>query len=436
MLKNKRPLWLKIHAYLALIFGFWIALLGLAGSFCIYGDDLDRLVNPQLSVARPGNAYQPLERILAAVRAAHPQRHGSWTLELPRSPDDTLTAWYERPGETSGKFYAPLMVSVNPYTAEVVASRFWGDTAATWLSDLHTQLLLGQFGWYAVGCLGLTLLVSLLSGLYLWWPGFGGLLRSFSLRHTAGAGLLAMDIHRLLGVGSAAILLFLAFTGFSLSFPTLSETLIGTSGMGHGDDGPEVRSSAQPNDRPVSLDAAVRLARGPFPHAELRRVATPAGPADTYRVFLRQSEEINRKHPFTTVWVDRYSGHIRAVRNPIRFSDGERMLERLWPMHTGEALGTWGRIAWFAAGLMPAILYVTGLLRWLISRGWVKDFPVDFTPLRRVRDWTTIKSAQLGRFSYRILQRYAAKAAVRMEMLALKGRRYYQELCEKREPWW
>lgn len=436
MQNSTRRLWLKIHGYLALILGFWIALLGLAGSLSIYGESLDHLFNPQLIVSRPGNAHQSLERMMAAVQTAHPHRHGSWILELPRAPDDMLTAWYERPRETSGQFYAPLMVSVNPYTAEVLANRFWGETVVTWLSDLHTQMLLGQFGWYAVGCLGLPLAASLLSGLYLWWPGFSSLLRAFSLRHDAGASQLAIDIHKLTGLFSAAVLLFLAFTGFNLTFPKLPETLLGTSGMGHGDDGPEVRSSAQPNDHPVSLDAAVRLARGPFPHAEVRRVATPAGPTDTYRVFLRQPEEINRKHPFTTVWVDRYSGHIRAVRNPARFSDGEKLLEGLWPMHTGEALGTWGRLAWFAAGLMPALLYVTGLLRWLIGRGWIPDFLIDYTPLRRFRDWTAIKLAQLGKISYRILLSFAAKTVIRMEMFADKIQRYYQELSEKREPWW
>lgn len=433
---NGRRLWLECHRYLGLILGFWLALLGLAGSLSIYGDGLDKLLNPQLTIDSPQSSYQPLERIMAAIRKAHPNRDEAWTLEMPRTPHDMLTAWYEQPYETADKFYAPLMVSVNPYTTEVVASRFWGETTATWLSDLHTQMLLGQFGWYAVGCLGVVLMISLLSGLYLWWPGLSGWRRMFAFRVNGGANILALDMHRWLGLGSAAVLLFLAFTGFNLAFPQLAESLLGTSGMSHDDAGPTVRSSAMPNDHPTTLDEAVRLARGPFPHADVRRVAMPDGPTGTYRISLRQDSEINQKHPMTTVWLDRYSGQIRAVRNPSRFSDSEKLIAALWPMHTGEALGAGGRFAWFIAGVAPALLYVTGLLRWLIARGWMQDFAVDFTPLRQGRAWVAAQLIQLGQIGYRLLQVLAARAVTRLERLADKGKRYYQELSEKREPWW
>lgn len=433
---NSRRIWLTIHLYLALILGFWIALLGLAGSLSIYGDGLDKLLNPQLSVEHPQGAYQPLERIMAAVRKAHPERDDSWTLEMPRTASGMITAWYERPRETADEYYAPLMVSVNPYTAEVVASRFWGETATTWLSDLHTQLLLGEFGWYVVGCLGLALIISLLSGLYLWWPGFRSLRQAFTLRYQAKVSSFALDIHRWLGLLSAIILLFLAFTGFNLAFPQLSETLVGTSGMGHDDEGPTVRSSSMPNDHPTTIDQAVLVARGPFAHADVRRVTMPEGATGTYRVSLRQDSEINQKHPMTTVWVDRYSGQIRSVRNPARFSDGEKLLAALWPVHTGEALSTWARFGWFIAGLAPAILYVTGLLRWLIRRGWVKDFTIDYTPLRRGRNWTATRLNESGKVAYTLLQTFTAWAVIRIEQFANKTQRYYQEVSKKREPWW
>lgn len=107
--------------------------------------------------------------------------------------------------------------------------------------------------------------------------------------------------------------------------------------MGHGDAGSNVRSTAVPNQRPVTLAEAILVARGPFPSSEVRRVTTPAGELGVYRVNLRQRDEINQHHPFTTVWVDRWSGQIRDVRNPHRFSPGQTFTVWLWPLHTGEA---------------------------------------------------------------------------------------------------
>ena len=141
-----RPIWLKVHLYLALSVGFFFALMGLSGSISIYREELDGLLNPQLVIEEPQGKYQSLDKIMASVRAAQPNRYGSWTLEMPRSPQGMITAWYDKPTETFFELYAPLMVSVNPYSGEVVTSRFWGTTATTWLLDLHTQFRLDRFG--------------------------------------------------------------------------------------------------------------------------------------------------------------------------------------------------------------------------------------------------------------------------------------------------
>jgi uncharacterized iron-regulated membrane protein len=177
-------------------------------------------------------------------------------------------------------------------------------------------------------------------------------------------------------------LLVLAFTGFHLSYPSILETLTGSSGMEHGETGRTIISTATPNNHPVGLESAEFVARGPFPKAELRRVTAPAGDSGIYRINLRQGGEINQRHPYTTVWVDRWSGQVKEVRDPNGFTQGEIFTSWIWPMHTGEALGATGRLLWFVAGMGLFVLYVSGLLHWLHQRGMVKDRDVDFSALR------------------------------------------------------
>ena len=376
-----RATWLKVHLYLALSVGFFFALMGLSGSISIYREELDGLLNPQLIIETPQGKYQSLDKIIESVRAAQPNRYGSWTLEMPRSPQGMITAWYDKPTETFFELYAPLMVSVNPYSGEVVTSRFWGTTATTWLLDLHTQFRLDRFGWNAVGMLGILLLISCSTGLYLWWPGLRKISQAFKVRHKAGMMLFALDLHRFLGLFSTVSLMVLAFTGFLLSFPSVLETFTGSSGMEHGQTGRPITSTAIPNNHPTGLSAASFVAQGPFPKAELRRVTTPAGDTGIYRINLRQSSEVNQRHPFTTVWVDCWSGQIKEVRNPAKFSTGEVFATWIWPLHTGEALGATGRFVWFLSGLSLFVLYVSGLLRWLCRSGKVRDREVNFAAL-------------------------------------------------------
>ncbi|MBD9362525.1 PepSY-associated TM helix domain-containing protein [Methylomonas fluvii] len=407
---NARKWWRLCHVYLALGLGLIFALIGLTGSLSIYRGELDSLFNPQLRVDTPQSTALSPDKIVAAVRAAHPDRHGAWTLEMPRTPDGMITAWFEKPKESVDAFYAPLMVAVNPYTGQVVDSRLWGQTLTTWLLDLHTQLQLDGFGRNALAVLGGLLMLSVLSGLYLWWPGWPKLWRAFSVRHDAGLMRLLFDLHRLLGFASSGFLILLAFTGFHLAYPSLLENLTAASGMGHGDAGPNVRSSAIPNDRPTSLSEAILVARGPFPSSEVRRITTPVGELGTYRINLRQLNEINQHHPFTTVWVDRWSGQIRDVQNPSQFSAGQTFTTWLWPLHTGEALGASGRLLWFLVGLTPTFLFLSGLVHWLYRHGMVADREVN---LKRVAAAVTTACMTALKYAAKAIFRVVIPAANR-----------------------
>lgn len=404
-----RSAWLTLHLYLALIFGFLFAILGFTGSVSIYREELDRFFNSELVIDQPRAQLQSLDKVMLALRIEHPKRYGTWTLELPRSRDGMITAWFDKPHETIDALYAPLMVSINPYTAEIVANRFWGQTFTTWLLDLHTQLGMGSMGWKLVGVLGGLLTFSIATGLYLWWPGWRRILTVLVIRPHAGMQCFAMDIHRLLGVLSAACLLVLAFSGILLSYPAILTALFGSEGMGHGDTGRDIVSTADPTKNPTTLSGAAFIARAPFPRAELRRVSTPAGETGVYRINLRQGEELNHRHPFTTVWVDRWSGQIKEVRDPMGFSSGTKLSTWVWPIHTGEALGAGGRFIWFLSGQALFWLYVTGLLRWLCRKGLVRDRQLHIVGWQSILQWTSSNFSNISNFAAQQIKIYWPK---------------------------
>lgn len=407
-----RWLWRQCHVYLALLFGLLFALLGLTGSLNVYRQSIDELLNPRLLIQPADKAPLPLDQLMNAIKRAHPNRHGAWTLELPSSPEQCLTAWFEKPAESVDKRYAPLMVAVNPYSGEIVASRFWGETFTTWIMDLHTDLQLQLSNRFTLATLATLLMLSLSSGWYLWWPGFSGLRNQFKIRCRSLMGLL-FDLHRLLGAMAAPLLMLLAFTGFHLAYPQLLETLTAAEGMGHGDGGPNVRSTAIPNNRPISIAEAVLVARGLFPSSEVRRVTTPAGEIGTYRINLRQKHELNQHHPFTNVWIDRWSGQIRAVNNPNQFSAGQTFTTWQWPLHTGEAFGAWGRGLWFFCGLLPSFLYVSGVLHWLHRQGLLDDRRIDLgQSFRRSGQWAYGHGRHCGLRLWQALYPLALRAAL------------------------
>ena len=234
---------------------------------------------------------------------------------------------------------------------------------------------------------------------------------------------LALDAHRLLGLLSSISLLILAFTGFLLSYPSILENLTGSSGMEHGQTGRTISSSAIPNNHPTGLSAATFVAQAAFPKAQLRRITTPTGDTGIYRINLRQNSEINQRHPYTTVWIDRWSGQIKEIRNPTRFTTGEALASSIWPLHTGEALGPWGRFLWFMSGISIFLLYVTGVLRWLCKTNKIRDRKINYTIIKRLE--TKIK---IYLKIYRLKSYEYLKKLIRQFMLyILKAFKYIKE---------
>lgn len=370
----RRRVWLKLHLWLGLPLGAVWVLLGLTGSLNVFRWDIDEWLNPELVISAPGDAPLALERIYQRLHAAFPEREGSWSLETPRHPAGMLTARHASKlpnGEPS-----LLFVSINPYTAEIAARRFYADFGfwVTWIYQLHSSLFLGEMGPKIVGAFGLLLAVSLASGLYLWWPRTGKLRQALSFKPKAGRVRRNYDLHKLSGIYGGLLLLAVALSGAGLVFKAYIKPVVTCFSPVYGGFNPQppapedTRSTPAPGSERISLDLAAAIAKRVFPAAELRFVKTPAGGDGFYAVQLRQPQEASQFFTTTSVWIDQYGGQVLAVRDPRAFSAGETFLNLFWPVHNGEVLGLAGRILVCIAGLLPLALYTTGLIRWRQKR--------------------------------------------------------------------
>ncbi len=365
MRKNSRPnarkFWLNLHLYIGLVVGLVFVLAGLTGSLLVFYIEIDELLNPELEVALPLNKTRSYEEIFQALKSRHPERENAWRLEVPSSQNRMLTARYYKPDETKHLLFAPLMVSVNPYTAEVVASRIWGDFVMTWIYNLHYQLLLDKTGKIILTVTGVFILFSIGSGLYLWWPSRGKIKSALTLKRKASKQRFVYDLHKLNGIYGLLVLLIVVGTGTLLELPPLKEIVGSMSKLYK----PENTQSEFSKDaRRIAVDDAVSIAMNRFPHANVKWIDTPKGLSGSYRINLRQPGEPGQRFPKTNVWVDQYNGQIVSIRDVEKDSTGDTFIRWLHPLHSGQAFGLFGRIIICISGLVPLILYITGFIRW------------------------------------------------------------------------
>lgn len=360
--KRLRRFWLTAHLYLGLSVGVVFALTGLTGSLLAFYVEIDRVLNPALVITPASHPAQSYQAVVDTLHAFQPQRHHGWRLEFPTAPDRPVMARYTKPEEKTGLNFAPLMVAVDPYTLKIINSRFWGETAMTWIYDLHYTLLLDKPGKIVMGVVGILLLFSVGAGIYLWWPKGGRWRRALALRLRHGTARTVYDLHALTGIYGGLLLLILLVTGVVLELPQWINPLVNRASPTF--QTPDVASDPMGGIETITADRALSIAHQHFPQAQPRWLDTPDGEEGVYMVRMQQAGEPGHRFPKTMVWIDQYSGEILAVRNPMHNTNGDVFLDWQHPLHSGEAFGLTGRWIIFFSGLMPALLLTTGWIRW------------------------------------------------------------------------
>jgi uncharacterized iron-regulated membrane protein len=368
--RKGRKLWLKIHLYIGLVLGLELSLIGLTGSLLVFHKTIDAWLNPHLLTTNERTARISIDDVFAAARAAIPQAMGpgaSVAVHMPSRIDGTYLAWVKIPGETVEDAHW-RQVSVDPYTGAVLGVREEDTSLISLLYSLHYTLLLGEWGETAVGMSGLLLLVSVFSGVYLWWPPRGKTGQALRINYRASRTRLNFDLHRVSGLYVGLVLLVICFSGISMIFPSYMQSVVRTF-LPVSDAPPALQSMPQPDRSPLAPSRAIVTATSVFPDAEVTSINhTSMGPEGVYAVHMRQPGEVRKSGGATVVWVDQYRGDILHRRDPRTMSAGDTFLLWQFPLHNGEAFGLPGRLVILLSGLSLPLLYVTGLCIWWRKR--------------------------------------------------------------------
>lgn len=367
--------WLaEAHKVIGLFAGAIIVLVGLSGGVLAFREDIDEWLNaPLMRVdAAKLSSYRSPDEILAAAVAAMPPGSKLERLTMPRHPGAAATIGFLSETDDLDSYFYEMFV--DPYTATVKGHRvsLHGDDTFSQpfigiLMSFHWTLLLGVNNAYLVGAVALLVLVSILAGVYLWWPVNGDWRLGLKIKWRASPERVVYDLHRSAGIYSAAILLVMLATGVAMIFKPATRAAVGFLSPVRAD--PDYgKSTPGPGQSPIGVGEAIASADRVFPDGRLLWVLLPSTPGGVYVVGKQAPGEPSRSRTFRNVGVDQYSGRVTGVQDRGKFSAGETFLEWLYPLHSGEAFGDFGRPFTLLVGLLPFTLYVSGFLRWLHKR--------------------------------------------------------------------
>lgn len=358
--RRARRAWLQVHLWLGLTLGVIGALLGVSGSLLVYDHELDHWLHPQRYALTGAQAGQPVS---VYARSAAQSIGGDARATAIRFPDGEANPVVVFVRAGTGPFQR---VYLDPPTGRVLDVGSGGDLFA-WLHNFHESLTLRD--WYGreiVGAVGVAMLVSSLTGIYLWWPvrrpGGGSTRAAFTFRR----GLpISRNLHLTFGFWGALVLAVLSFTGAVIAFPDAGRAVVGVlSPVSPSPRGVQSEARSGPS---IGVDEAVAIASERYPGAALVGVGLPQGPRGAIRVSLREAGDSSPR-PGTAVFVDPRTRAILHRSDRSTRSGGDVFLQWQRIVHEGSALGAIGRALTFLGGLLPPLLMTTGLVMWLRTR--------------------------------------------------------------------
>lgn len=352
----------RFHLLVGLTAGLVIAIIGVTGSLLVFYSELDAALNPEIRSDHIATSAD-LVRAEASLRRAYPDLTGPWRIEVTDRPG-AIPARYYKPPATQERAFAPLMVWLSDDGRRIVRQDYWGNYAMTLVYDLHYRLLAEEAGARLVGYLGLVALVLLLSGLWIWWPR-GAWAKALRMRVQGHRVRALRDWHKLLGLLAILPVGLLAFTGSMLALPQEAEAVLAPI-LGPVDVLPKpgpVRSHGA-----AGLSLVMDRARAALPGGRIAWIETPGLDGCCYRLRLELPDDPSRRFPHSIVWIDRTSGVVEAKVDVRDASPHTVLLNWIHPLHDGSVGGLATRVLAALAGLLPAVLFAIGVMRWRLRR--------------------------------------------------------------------
>lgn len=212
---------------------------------------------------------------------------------------------------------------------------------------LHQSLLAGDTGKLIVGTSGALLISNMIFGLIAAWPRRKQWTRALTPLKTGSRIARLYSWHRALGLWLAILAMCFISAGMTLAFFEF--------------DPPMVR---QPGATNIGLTSAVRTALDRYPAAAVSGIRFPSDQNAVWMITLNQPHELQRAYGKTRVFVSAADGTILGTYDALRVSGVRRLEDLLFPIHTGEIGGTFGRLIIMANGLWLLTMIVLGLALW------------------------------------------------------------------------
>ena len=367
-----RKLVATLHLWIGLGAGLVVCVVAVTGAMYVFADDIREVLREDAIYIEPGAGETiPLSKLWERTQAELGRNDQLWEIEIFNRPDKSWV-FLGRKNSPEAITYFGLVdyyrsYYLNPYNGELLAIYDEEFDFFNVVKLAHYSLLLNfPYGKPIVGMSTLIVVVMLISGIILWWPGAGNARKHrFLFKWNSGTAWKRknFDLHNIVGFYISCVVLILAITGLVYAFPWF-RSLVYMAGA--------VTTVPQNLSRVESvltdavanppLDSALHQTRTLYPSAEAFTISPPSNSRGAINVYVQQ--DAGNRSVTHDAQFDQYSGELLRKRSHADKNSGEKLLAANYDIHVGAILGIPGKILAFLASLLCASLPVTGFMVW------------------------------------------------------------------------
>ena len=234
-------------------------------------------------------------------------------------------------------------------------------TLRRFMRQIHINLAMGLPGHIILIVTGFFLLTNLIFGLVAAWPRPGKWKAALKVSNNGHPVARAFSWHRAIGLWGAVPALIIAGTGTLI----LLEHEIGDALGVHEISLPALAAEGPP----VGVGAAVQAAYEAIPGSRLAGTTIPSEADASYYVWVRAPGELySNGYGGSLVIVDANTAAVRGAWPVTEAEPAHAFIASFYPIHTGEAAGTFGRVLAMLTGLWLTVMIGLGVLLWLRRR--------------------------------------------------------------------
>ena len=352
-----RKAWFQVHKWIGLILAVLIIPISLTGSALVWHDALEKVLHPE-RYAVTGSDTLPLTAYAASAQSALGAGENLARIELPEEASEPVTAIAQKAASGGGRPQR-LTVFLDPPTAKVLGTARSGEGVLQVMHRLHGSLMVPGVGRQIVGWVGVAMLISSISGIWLWWPLVGSVRRGFRWKRHSNFD---TNLHHQLGFWISLPLFILSATGVWISFPAWFAGFEAQSAQRPGGGGP---NRAAPLSLPLTaLEPAV---------AKAEALAGGSATAVAWPTDAKAEWAISIKQPGDAMADVKLSSNDLTGKAEPKKEEKETVARLMRRIHDGNGFPLWWQVVVFLGGILPAALAVTGIIMWWRARKWRGD---------------------------------------------------------------